>query len=205
MFRDIPLHDVNRTARETTAAVVPGEQERVSEDQRRVSSSDINTREVEIISPGNRKLSRSGERLSQTAVNETPVVLARKDAVYQGSLHNIQLYNRDVDEYNRQMITTSEDNDESMKKAPKQSFFAKIAEQIDLKLLKDSAFALFAVSNFLTSLGFNIPYNFANDVATDANVVEGRRHWIIMSIGIANCFGRIIIGFLGDRKWVRSN
>lgn len=190
LFRDIPLQDVNRAARETTAAVVPGEQERLSDDQRRVSSSDINEKEVEIVSPG--------------AVNETPVVTMRKDAVYQGSLQNIQLFNRDADEYNRQMATTSEDNDESMKKTAKKSFFAKVAEQIDLNLLKDSAFALFAISNFLTSLGFNVPYNFANDVASDAKVIEGRRHWIIMSIGIANCFGRVVIGYLGDQKWVKE-
>ena len=204
MFRDIPLQDVNRTARETTAAVVPGEYERLSDDQRRVSSSDIHEKEVEIISSGSQKLSRSSERLSQTAVNETPVVMIRKDAAYQGSLHNIQLFNRDADEYNRQMVTTSENNDELIKKAPKKSFFAQIAEQIDLNLLKDPAFALFAVSNFLTSLGFNVPYNFANDMAGDAKVIEDRRHWIIMSIGIANCFGRIIIGYLGDQKWVKD-
>ncbi|CAF1666995.1 unnamed protein product, partial [Adineta ricciae] len=77
-----------------------------------------------------------------------------------------------------------------------------IAEQIDLNLLKDAAFALFAISNFLTSLGFNVPYNFANDLATDANVPEDKRNWIIMTIGIANCFGRVVIGFLGDRSWV---
>ncbi|CAF1421251.1 unnamed protein product [Rotaria magnacalcarata] len=75
-------------------------------------------------------------------------------------------------------------------------------EQIDLNLLKDLSFALFAISNFLTSLGFNVPYNFANDLATDANVIVHKRHWIIMSIGISNCFGRVIIGFLADRSWI---
>ncbi|CAF5070893.1 unnamed protein product, partial [Rotaria sp. Silwood1] len=84
----------------------------------------------------------------------------------------------------------------------KSHFFARIAEQIDLSLLKDAAFALFAISNFLTSLGFNVPYNFANDLAADAKVIEHQRHWIIMSIGIANCFGRVIIGYLADRSWV---
>lgn len=200
--RDIPLQDVNRSARETTIAVVPGEQERVSDDQRRVSSSDLNSNDVQIVTPLSRKRSKSGERVSQTGVDETPVVMARKDAVYQGSLHNIPLYNEDIEEYNRQMITTSETNGEFSEKKAKKSFWAKLAEQIDLKLLNDAAFALFAVSNFLTSLGFNVPYNYANDVAIDAKVTRNR-HWIIMSIGIANCFGRIIIGFLGDRKWVK--
>jgi len=131
------------------------------------------------------------------------VVVSRKDAVYQGSLHNIPLYNEDTDEYHRQMIQTSETIDGTIKTKPKKSFFAQIAEQIDLKLLKDPAFALFAVSNFLTSLGFNVPYNFANDLAGDAKVIESQRHWIIMSIGISNCFGRVIIGYLADRPWVK--
>ncbi|CAM4782947.1 unnamed protein product [Rotaria magnacalcarata] len=123
------------------------------------------------------------------------IFVPRKDAVYQGSLHNIPLYNDDHDEYRRQMMNINEGK-------TKKTFFEKIVEQIDLNLLKDLSFALFAISNFLTSLGFNVPYNFANDLATDANVIVHKRHWIIMSIGISNCFGRVIIGFLADRSWI---
>jgi hypothetical protein len=162
---------------------------------------------VDIYIPTDKVLSKSIERLSQTDATDVPVVVSRKDAVYQGSLHNIPLYNEDTDEYHRQMIQTSdmtnEETDETIKIVPKKSFFAQLAAQIDLKLLNDAAFALFAASNFLTSLGFNVPYNFAKDLATDAKVIESQRHWIIMSIGIANCFGRVIIGFLADRLWVK--
>ncbi len=157
--------------------------------------------DVDIHTPTDKEFSKSVERASQTNITETPVVISRKDSVYQGSLHNIPLYNEDTDEYHRQMITT----DDMITKDQKKSFFAKVAEQIDLNLLKDAAFALFAVSNFLTSLGFNVPYNFAKDLATDAKVIEHRRHWVIMSIGIANCFGRVIIGYLADRSWVKYN
>ncbi|CAF3564771.1 unnamed protein product [Rotaria socialis] len=127
--------------------------------------------------------------------DDEEIVLPRKDATYQGSLHNIPLYNEDQDEYHRQMLNVNEIE-------TKKSFFGKIAEQIDLNLLKDFSFALFAISNFLTSLGFNVPYNFANDLAGDANVVQHKRHWIIMSIGVSNCLGRVIIGYLADRSWV---
>ncbi len=188
--------------------MVPSDQEESSDDKRRVSFSDLNKNDVDIYTPTDKALSKSFERVSQTDPTETPVVVSRKDAVYQGSLHNIPLYNEDTDEYHRQMITTSnmtdETADEIIKTVPKKSFFAQIAAQIDLKLLNDAAFALFAVSNFLTSLGFNVPYNFANDLAGDAKVIESRRHWIIMSIGVSNCFGRIIIGFLADRSRVRN-
>lgn len=164
----------------------------------------MNQNEADIYKPVDKVVTKSRERVSRTSVTEAPVVISRKDAVYHGSLHNIPLYNEDTDEYRRQMIQTSDTTDDAIKKVPKKSFFAQIAEQIDLKLLKDTAFALFAVSNFLTSLGFNVPYNFANDLATDAKVVEHRRNWIIMSIGISNCFGRVILGLLADQKWVKT-
>ena len=129
--------------------------------------------------------------------------MARKDATYQGSLHNIPLFNEDPDEYHRQVITTNDPAaSASVGMKPKKSFFAQVAEQIDLKLLRDGAFALFAVSNFLTSLGFNVPYNFAAALAADAGVIEERQYWSIMSIGVANCFGRVVIGFLADRSFV---
>ncbi|CAF3645396.1 unnamed protein product [Rotaria socialis] len=91
-------------------------------------------------------------------------------------------------------------NEEKTTNSSKQSFIHELSNEIDIKLLKDHAFVLFIISNFLTSLGFNIPYNFANDLAIDAKVGEHRRHWIIMSIGFGNCIGRIIIGVLGDFK-----
>ena len=199
-FSGIPLQDVRVNLRESTA-VVPDEQQRLSDEKRVISLSDLNEKN----SDNDKIVSRSIERLSQSSTPKSSVVVSRKDAVYQGSLHNIPLYNEDSDEYRRQMVTTSGEADAIIRKGPKKSFFGKVAEQIDLSLLKDPAFALFAVSNFLTSLGFNVPYNFANDLATDAQVIKERRHWIIMSIGIANCFGRIIIGYLADRPWVKFN
>lgn len=84
------------------------------------------------------------------------------------------------------------------------SFLNQIIEQIDLKLLKNAAFTLFVVSNFLTSLGFNVIYNFADDLANDSKVIKEHRTYIVMSIGLSNILGRFIIGYLGDRKWVRK-
>ena len=141
---------------------------------------------------------QSHGNLRRTNDDDDGIVVARKDAIYQGSLRHIPLFNLDANEYHKQMISRQINEDEN------KSFFSKIGEQIDLRLLGNASFALFAVSNFLTSLGFNVPYNFANDLAADANVLHNRRHWIIMSIGISNCFGRVIIGFLADRSWVND-
>jgi len=92
----------------------------------------------------------------------------------------------------------------TIEKSPTKSFFEQIIEQIDLKLLKNAAFTLFVVSNFLASLGFNVVYIFADDLANDSKVIKDKRTHIVASIGVATIFGRLIIGYLGDRKWVRK-
>ncbi|CAF5027587.1 unnamed protein product, partial [Rotaria sp. Silwood1] len=89
-----------------------------------------------------------------------------------------------------------------IEKSSNKSFLRQIIEQIDLSLLKNPAFTLFVISNFFTSLGFNAIYNFADDLANDAKVIIHHRSYIVMSIGLSNIFGRIIIGFIGDRKCV---
>ncbi|CAF1034801.1 unnamed protein product [Adineta steineri] len=53
-----------------------------------------------------------------------------------------------------------------------------------------------------TTEGFNVVYNFADDLANDAKVIKDQRTYIVMSIGLSNIFGRLIIGSLGDLKWV---
>ncbi|CAF0817327.1 unnamed protein product [Rotaria sordida] len=88
----------------------------------------------------------------------------------------------------------------TIEKLPTKSFFNQIIEQIDLNLLKNAAFTLFAISNFLASLGFNVVYNYADDLANDSKVIKDQRTYIVMSIGLSNIFGRFIIGYLGDQK-----
>ncbi|CAF4147025.1 unnamed protein product [Adineta steineri] len=70
--------------------------------------------------------------------------------------------------------------------SPSKSFFGQIIEQIDLNLVKNTAFTLFSVSNFLASLGFNVIYNFADDLANDSKVIKEHRTYIVMSIGLSN-------------------
>ncbi|CAF1200321.1 unnamed protein product [Adineta ricciae] len=94
------------------------------------------------------------------------------------------------------------ENDQVDTKSTSKSFFKQIRDEIDLNLFRDVAFNLFVFSNFLTSLGFNVIYNFADDLASDAKVVKDLRTYIVMSIGLSNIVGRIVIGFLDDRKLV---
>ncbi|CAF5007572.1 unnamed protein product, partial [Rotaria sp. Silwood1] len=134
----------------------------------------------------------------------------RKDAMYQGSLENILLYKDNIEEYHRKIIAPLEVTDQpasntaatNVDHAKVKSFFGELKAEVGIKFLADGAFLLFTISNFCTSLGFNVPYNFAHDLAKDAYVAEHQREYVIMSIGLSNAIGRIIIGYLGDHKKV---
>ncbi|CAF1116689.1 unnamed protein product, partial [Didymodactylos carnosus] len=128
----------------------------------------------------------------------------RKDVLYMGSLKNIPMFVKQPDEYHRQIIVdTQQSSDEDP--VTLSTTTAKKTESIwtrfiDLSLLGNIVFSIFAVSNFLTSLGFNVPYTFAGDLAMDLHVPESQKHYIVMSMGIGNTIGRIVIGFLADKK-----
>ncbi|CAF0822943.1 unnamed protein product [Adineta steineri] len=72
-------------------------------------------------------------------------------------------------------------------------------EAVDLKILH---LHCLLYQNFSPSLGFNVIYNFADDLANDSKVIKGHRAYIVMSISLSNILGRVIIGYLGDRKWI---
>lgn len=72
--------------------------------------------------------------------------------------------------------------------------------------MKDPIFIIFTISNFLTSIGFNVPYIFIVQRADTFD--ENHRSAIfdnstlISTIGVANTIGRIILGYISDKTWV---
>ncbi|CAF1455206.1 unnamed protein product, partial [Didymodactylos carnosus] len=210
-----PIQEANM-ALPVSDNVDPHEQTCLSDNQGRKSPSPQDV--PSSLSDGSNTKSKSTSKSLLNLSSPCPpsVVTIRKDAMYQGSLNNIPLYNDDTDEYHRQVITTSDAEKQPVltageidsKTIPNKSnekatsFINQLANEVDLKLLGDTAFALFTISNFLTSLGFNVPYNFAHDLAKDSRVKESQREYVIMSIGLSNAVGRILIGYLGDCKLV---
>ena len=72
---------------------------------------------------------------------------------------------------------------------------------IDFSLFVDPVFMYFALSNFLTSLGFNAPYIYIVDQATKSFGIDPEKADILLSsIGISNMVGRIVIGYLAGLK-----
>lgn len=129
----------------------------------------------------------------------------QSNALYRGTLDRVvrsytlndvdlRFTNRNDGRHIKSLINTQEEEADSI--------IGQCMEQINLNLMKNGAFTLFIVSNFFSSLGFFVPYNYAHDLAKDAQVKEAHRKFVLMVIGIANCFGHVIIGYLADRKWV---
>ncbi|CAF4434536.1 unnamed protein product, partial [Rotaria sp. Silwood2] len=133
----ISLQEVSVVSTESTA-VVPVEQEYLlSDDKHRVSLSNFKKNDLYINNSTDETLSISRENVLKTMTIDLPVVVLRKDAIYQVSLHNIPLNNKDIDEYHCQMIKTSDMKNETITKVTEKSFLAKIVKQINFSLLKD--------------------------------------------------------------------
>jgi len=66
-------------------------------------------------------------------------------------------------------------------------------------LLRDWAFLMFAVSNFLTSLGYPIPYSFVPDNAINLGLTATQGSYLVGLIGISNTVARVILGALSQK------
>lgn len=77
-----------------------------------------------------------------------------------------------------------------------------VSKMLSFSLLKDPVFILFTVSNFLTSIGFNIPYVYIAARAEALDISSMNASYLIATIGAANTIGRIILGYISDKPWV---
>lgn len=66
-------------------------------------------------------------------------------------------------------------------------------------LLRDWAFLMFAISNFLTSLGYPIPYTFVPDNAIAIGLTSKQGSLLVSCIGISNTVARFILGALSQK------
>jgi len=143
-------------------------------------------------------------------LSQSNSVMERKDIFYSGSLLNIPEYKKDPERYRRSMIDCKEEvispsdtENQSIcccKASPKQ---AKILHQmLDFSLFKDPIFMMYAASNFLTSIGFNVPYVYTVDRAILLEIDGEQAAFLLSVIGIANTVARLILGWLSDQSWV---
>ncbi|PRD24076.1 UNVERIFIED_CONTAM: slc16a12 [Trichonephila clavipes] len=131
-------------------------------------------------------------------------LMYRKDIFYSGSLVSLAKYRS----HPNISYSTVWDNHEAQSKknrfkcCPKEMRDA-LEEMTNFSLLKNPIFLMFAVSNFLTSIGFNVPYIYTKDRVTDMGLTsEEDASFLLSIIGISNTVGRVTLGYLSDRPWV---
>ncbi|KAJ8681148.1 hypothetical protein QAD02_016935 [Eretmocerus hayati] len=69
-------------------------------------------------------------------------------------------------------------------------------------LLRDPIFIIFTISNFCTSVGFNVPYVYLVSQATEHGIDEKTASSLLSIVGTANAVGRIVLGYIADKPWV---
>lgn len=73
---------------------------------------------------------------------------------------------------------------------------------MNFDLFHDPIFVIFTLSNFCTSIGFNVPYVYLPVHAENLKMSKTDASYLISIIGIANTVGRIILGYIADKPWV---
>lgn len=71
---------------------------------------------------------------------------------------------------------------------------------MDFSIFHDWIFIIFTLSNFCTSIGFNIPYVFLVPLGKSLQIAKPS--YLLATIGIANTIGRIVLGYLADKPFV---
>lgn len=73
-------------------------------------------------------------------------------------------------------------------------------EIMDFSIFQDMIFIIFTLSNFLTSVGFNVPYVFLVPLGTSLGIENPPL--LLSAIGMANTVGRIVLGYFSDKPYV---
>ncbi|CAC5426294.1 unnamed protein product [Mytilus coruscus] len=86
---------------------------------------------------------------------------------------------------------------------PLPEWIRSISHMLDLSLLKDKTFILYASASFLNMLGFFIPFFFLQDLIRSLNSTDHKTSVpIVFSvIGLSNAIGRVLAGWIADRPW----
>lgn len=143
-------------------------------------------------------------------------ILNRKDVFYQGSLMNLPQYKSRSDlkyegneidrphssrSIRRRAVSINEEQKDYCSCLSEDTKDT-LAEMMDVSLFRDPIFILFTLSNFCTSIGFNVPYVFLVPRAKALGLSGEDASYLLAVIGIANTVGRIILGYLSDKAWV---
>ncbi|KAL4712921.1 hypothetical protein ACJJTC_011991 [Scirpophaga incertulas] len=138
------------------------------------------------------------KHLARTHSRHGSGIMQRPDVLYQGSMTSLAKFRAPSPD---RLHIPKEDQEARCGWLPcSAESKAALSEMLDLSLLVDPVFILFSLSNFLTSIGFYIPYVYTVPMSEQLGVQNSA--YLISIIGGSNLVGRIILGFISDKPWV---
>ncbi|XP_059046184.1 monocarboxylate transporter 14 isoform X2 [Achroia grisella] len=144
--------------------------------------------------------SHEQRKLSKSQSRHGSGIMQRPDVLYQGSLNSLAKFRAASPERVLPKEPKKEPEDRCGWLPCSAESKAALSEMLDLSLLVDPVFVLFSLSNFLTSIGFYIPYVYIVPMSGKMNVPNSA--YLISIIGASNLVGRIILGYISDKPWV---
>lgn len=131
----------------------------------------------------------------------------RHSLTYRGAMLNINRYRLRAsscpDIYRNSMTTIAKEKSHWYQGIDEvKSLFLDI---LDFSYFSDIRFLLFTISNFILYAWYDVPYIYMADNAKTLGHTETQASTLISIIGIFNMVGEIILGWVGDKKWLSAN
>lgn len=135
----------------------------------------------------------------------------RKDIFYSRSLMNLPEYRSNPALYSASITTINEHTLDGLGELRRprticccpEEILDTFGEMMDFKILANPTFLLFAVSNFITNLGYYVPYIYLKDKAVDMGIATDKEASSLLAIiGIGSTLGRVVFGYLSDHSFV---
>ncbi|XP_050702278.1 uncharacterized protein LOC126988265 [Eriocheir sinensis] len=128
----------------------------------------------------------------------------RQSMTYRGAMLNIQRYRLRAsscpDIYRNSIITIAKAQDEA-----DWTYLDDMGEMltacVDVTYCMDTSYLVFAMSNFVLYVFYDTVYMYLTDYAQGVGVSADDSANLISVIGILNCFGMVVMGYVGDRPW----
>ncbi|KAG0710024.1 Monocarboxylate transporter 12 [Chionoecetes opilio] len=128
----------------------------------------------------------------------------RQSMTYRGAMLNIQRYRLRAsscpDIYRNSITTIAKAQDEA-----DWTYLDDMSEMltacVDVTYCMDASYLVFAVSNFVLYVFYDTVYMYLTDYAQGVGVSADDSANLISVIGILNCMGMVMMGYMGDRSW----
>ncbi|KAG8191847.1 hypothetical protein JTE90_022835 [Oedothorax gibbosus] len=131
--------------------------------------------------------------------------LSRGSITYRGAMLNIHRYRLKAsscpDIFRNSMVTITEE---------KSCLFLHdlkdlMLEMFDFSNFKNIGYTIFCLSNFILYACVDVPYVYIPDHATTTGTDKESASLLISVLGVLNCLGVVIVGYIGDKPWIDSS